>query len=351
MSTGADVCPYCLRFEGFAAARESGTRFCPSCGTDWQAAEAPPEAAPHWREDSVVLPLPDGWPQGGAFAAGETGPLPALSSPRVRDAAPLLRLTPPPAEAPAPWDVEGYEALPGPDTSTSGAPFAEAARWGLTPEPTDPAPPPPPPEGSPWLLVGGAAAALAMVVIGLNTLSDVGFSPSGAVLPADPAPVAAVVTAPPSAAAAPTAAPVLPELPTPRSSPERRSAAVKEHIERALDGQPETTQAEVGVRVDEGVAYLVGAVDSAETLALVTRAAGQTFGVKAVDNRALRIERRPPPVHVVAPGETLSGVARRLYGSGGQWRRIYEMNPGIDPNLIRVGQPLSLPPSVPGSTP
>lgn len=344
MSTGADVCPYCLRFEGFVAARAAGTRFCPSCGTDWQAAESPPESMPHWREDSVVLPLPTGLSGVAASAAGETGPVPALSSPEVRRAAVPLRLTPPPDAPPPPWDVPPEPPAPAVE-SGPGAPHP-----GLTPEATEPVGLPPPPDTSPWLLIAGAAAAMTMVVIGLDALSQVGFD-----RPATPVVVALAghESAPPplpEVAAPPSLAPSLPALPTPRSSPERRSAAVKEHIEQALEGQPPATQAEVGVRVDDGVAYLMGTVDSAETLALVTAAAGRTFGVKAVDSRALTIEKRAPPVHVVLPGETLSGVARRLYGSGGHWRRIYEVNPGIDPNLIRVGQPLSLPPG-PSSTP
>ncbi len=345
MSTGADVCPYCLRFEGFVAARTAGTRFCPSCGTDWQAAEAPPESQPHWREDSVVLPLPTDLAGVAASTAGETGPVPALSTPAVRRAAVPLRLTPPPDEPPAPWDVP-------PEVDTA-APDDVAPGFGLAAEPTDPVGPPPPPEGSPWLLIAGAGAALVMVVLSLDMLSRVGFGPPAgrSEQEAVALPIRTTAPAAPETAAPTTSAPPsLPALPTPRSSPERRAAAVKEHIEQALDGQPPATQAEVGVRVDEGVAYLVGTVDSAETLALVAAAAGRTFGVRAVDSRALKIEKRAPPVHVVLPGETLSGVARRLYGSGGHWRRIYEVNPGIDPNLIRVGQPLSLPPG-PSSTP
>lgn len=257
MSTGADVCPYCLRFDGFVAARAAGTRFCPSCGTDWQATETAPDSMPHRRDDLVVLrPTPSG-------------------------------------------SADGQEVVP------SASP--DATGWGLSAETTEPVQPPPPPKGVPFMLVAAAAAAvMATLVIGFNEWTEVGFAPPDAT-----ALVAPPKTTPAASPEVPVSAapPSLPALPTPRSSPARRSAAVKEHIEQALDSQPAATQAEIGVRVDDGVASLAGTVDSAETLALVAAAAGRAFGVKAFDSRELEIEKRAPPVHVVLPGETLSGVA------------------------------------------
>lgn len=356
MSTTADVCPFCLRYAGFDAARAAGTRYCPLCGTDWQSLEAR-DAENMWREDSVVLPLPlparsvnladDPEADVAEPPFGDTGQVPALGGPDLRRAAAAaLRLTPPPGEE-APWDTDADaddDLLRGaplfPDEGHDDAPDA-AGDDGLTPEFTEPAPAPPPPTGSPWSLVLGAAGAIALVVVGLVTLTDAGLAPPAAVIvtaptpPPTAAPTAAPATAPPS---------LLPPLPSPRTSPERKSAAVKEHIERALEGQPDAVQAEVGVRVEDGIAFLTGTVDSPATRDRVASAAGEAFGIKAVDTRALKIEVRPPPQHMVEAGETLTSLARRLYGSGGQWRRIYEVNPGIDPNLIRVGQPLSLPP-------
>ena len=61
-----------------------------------------------------------------------------------------------------------------------------------------------------------------------------------------------------------------------------------------------------------------------------------------------------PPSYVCAPvasyavvsGDTLWGIARRFYGDGNQWRRIYSANRhvvGSNPNLIRPGQKLHVP--------
>lgn len=49
--------------------------------------------------------------------------------------------------------------------------------------------------------------------------------------------------------------------------------------------------------------------------------------------------------HTVRPGESLWRIAQRYYGSGRQWRRIFEANRDQirDPNLIRPGQDLLIP--------
>jgi len=336
VSTSSDVCPFCLRYEGLSAAREAGTRFCPQCGTDWQVLDGETSAEEKWREDSVVLPVPA--PPGQAaesWGERETGPVPALSEPGVRSAARPLQLTPPPTAKEA-WDTEvaaSADVRPPVPLTIHDRPTRPPM---LPAEPTDPVPRAPP-GNSPWVLIGGAGTVVALAVVALFASSS-----------GDPAPALApppVASAPPSLApsAAASEVPALPPLPSPARDPERRSAAVKEHIELALRDQPDSVEAEIGVRVDDGVAFLIGTVDSATTRELVSAAAGQTFGIKAVDAREVKLERRAPPVHVVEPGETLSAVARRLYGSSGKWRRIYEVNPGIDPNLIRIGQPLTLP--------
>ncbi len=50
-------------------------------------------------------------------------------------------------------------------------------------------------------------------------------------------------------------------------------------------------------------------------------------------------------VHVVVRGDTLSALAKRYYGSAGQYMRIFEANRDVlsDPNLIKVGQRLRIP--------
>ena len=49
--------------------------------------------------------------------------------------------------------------------------------------------------------------------------------------------------------------------------------------------------------------------------------------------------------HVLAPGDTLYGLARRYYGDSGRWRAILEANRDriSDPDRILVGQELVIP--------
>jgi len=49
--------------------------------------------------------------------------------------------------------------------------------------------------------------------------------------------------------------------------------------------------------------------------------------------------------HTVAAGETLSVLAARYYGTGGQWRKIYEANQDKleSPNVVRSGMVLVIP--------
>jgi nucleoid-associated protein YgaU len=50
--------------------------------------------------------------------------------------------------------------------------------------------------------------------------------------------------------------------------------------------------------------------------------------------------------YTVKKGDSLSKIAKRVYGDAQQWRRIYEANRGIigdNPDLIHPGQALKLP--------
>jgi uncharacterized protein YidB (DUF937 family) len=55
----------------------------------------------------------------------------------------------------------------------------------------------------------------------------------------------------------------------------------------------------------------------------------------------------PPPqqTYTVAPGDSLSKIAKRFYGDANQWRRIFEANRDQikDPDLIHPGQELKIP--------
>ncbi|HTV34208.1 MAG TPA: LysM domain-containing protein [Methylocella sp.] len=55
----------------------------------------------------------------------------------------------------------------------------------------------------------------------------------------------------------------------------------------------------------------------------------------------------PPPTladhYTVVAGDTLMGIASRLYGNARQWHRIEKANPGLNPRQLQIGQVLKLP--------
>ncbi len=104
---------------------------------------------------------------------------------------------------------------------------------------------------------------------------------------------------------------------------------------------PEGAILEVQATAVDGVVYLRGEAESRRTVAMASEAVGRVAGIRAVDVRGVRIVDRS---HTVGPGESLSRIARQYYGHPTEWRRIVEANPGLDPDLVREGQILVIPP-------
>lgn len=52
-----------------------------------------------------------------------------------------------------------------------------------------------------------------------------------------------------------------------------------------------------------------------------------------------------PRTYTVAAGDSLSKIAKKLYGDSGKWKRIFEANRDIikNPDLIHPGQVLKIP--------
>jgi LysM domain len=58
----------------------------------------------------------------------------------------------------------------------------------------------------------------------------------------------------------------------------------------------------------------------------------------------------PGSNYTVQPGDSLFSIAQQAYGDGNQWPKIYDANKqviGNDPNLIRPGEVLYIPPVTP----
>jgi nucleoid-associated protein YgaU len=58
-----------------------------------------------------------------------------------------------------------------------------------------------------------------------------------------------------------------------------------------------------------------------------------------------KVEADEPRIYVVKSGDSLSKIAKEVYGKAGRWKEIYEANKDQikDPNLIYRGQKLRIP--------
>ncbi len=57
-------------------------------------------------------------------------------------------------------------------------------------------------------------------------------------------------------------------------------------------------------------------------------------------------QKEQPKTYVVKKGDSLWSIAKRIYGDGSKWRKIYEANKkviGKNPNTIFPGQKLVIP--------
>jgi nucleoid-associated protein YgaU len=119
------------------------------------------------------------------------------------------------------------------------------------------------------------------------------------------------------------------------------------------------------VVIADGVATVTGlAVNRAEASKIVM-AVGNTKGITKVDNQMrVPLSSLPAPPPTAAPtddadadeeavvfypvekGETLSGIAKRLYGDPNKYMKIFEANKPMlkDPDKIYPGQVLRVPP-------
>lgn len=75
-------------------------------------------------------------------------------------------------------------------------------------------------------------------------------------------------------------------------------------------------------------------------------AQGQSSAPKAVASEQRPTMAQSPKTYVVASGDCLWNIAKRIYGNGADWPKIYNANKsiiGADPNVIKTGQKLVIP--------
>lgn len=139
-------------------------------------------------------------------------------------------------------------------------------------------------------------------------------------------------------------------------------SSFEEKVRAALDEVRERVPGlrSLDARIDGKVVTLTG---EAEDLAAKTAAMHAFNATVETDNTVNQIRLAQPPAALSAPapasapppasevwhevvrGDTLSGLAKKYYGSAGKYMKIFEANRDqlSDPNLIRVGQKLRIP--------
>ncbi len=101
------------------------------------------------------------------------------------------------------------------------------------------------------------------------------------------------------------------------------------------------------VIVENGVASISGEARSREALEKAVLMAGNVDGISEVKYDALNAPAAEVQVeyYEIVSGDTLSGIARKYYGKGSAYMRIFEANKEVikDPDKIYVGQKIRIP--------
>jgi len=117
----------------------------------------------------------------------------------------------------------------------------------------------------------------------------------------------------------------------------------------ALSGAVEKLGFEVrdmNVEVVDDTAIVWGEADSQETREKVVLVLGNTEGIANVDDRmTVAIEEPQAQFHTVVSGDSLSKIAKKLYGDAMKYPVIFEANKPMlkSPDLIYPGQVLRIP--------
>jgi nucleoid-associated protein YgaU len=140
-----------------------------------------------------------------------------------------------------------------------------------------------------------------------------------------------VPTAEPVPTTAPTTAPTA--APAPTTTPDVLPVVQQALLQAGITGIDVTQQ---GV-----VIFLRGTVADLEARLAAETAVRTVAGVSAVDAGGLAVA--PPEIYVVRAGDTLWGIAERMYGNGARYPDIARANRLSSPYYLTIGQRLQLP--------
>ena len=103
---------------------------------------------------------------------------------------------------------------------------------------------------------------------------------------------------------------------------------------------------DLNIEVNEDTAVVWGEAESQETREKVVLVLGNTEGIASVDDRmTVAIEEVAAIFHTVVSGDSLSKIAKKVYGDAMKYPIIFEANKPMlkSPDLIYPGQVLRIP--------
>lgn len=119
--------------------------------------------------------------------------------------------------------------------------------------------------------------------------------------------------------------------------------ALRGHVEKEV---PDADSKNVEMIWRDGTVAVSGKARSQEEKEKIILAAGNVAGVEKIDD-AIEVEGTAAQsrMYTVKSGDTLSGIAKEMYGDAGQYPKIFEANKPMlkDPDKIYPGQVLRIP--------
>lgn len=139
-----------------------------------------------------------------------------------------------------------------------------------------------------------------------------------------------------------------------RKEERKKAAAARKFAEYAKSNALEsyvrglglTEDGDIDIRFDDGVAYIEGLVPDQETREKIILAVGNADGVARVNEEIeVAAQEAEAVFHTVVSGDTLWGIAQKVYGDGNRYPEVFEANQPMltDPDLIFPGQVLRCP--------
>ncbi|MGB8634988.1 MAG: peptidoglycan-binding protein LysM [Rhodanobacteraceae bacterium] len=122
------------------------------------------------------------------------------------------------------------------------------------------------------------------------------------------------------------------------------AGAIMGHVNKEV---PESKNSDVEVEYSDGTVKVSGNAASQADKEKIILAAGNVHGVSKIDDniKVAGGEQKQSRMYTVKSGDTLSKIAKEMYGNAGDYPRIFEANRPMlsDPDKIYPGQVLRIP--------